>query len=501
MTTPPLTPERRLELLEHHQRAMADLLSAEDRLPQGTGKRWTYWAVTSLPYEGSYPGEDGDNTFPIRFIDPAYTPIAGAQAISPQLHSTFPRTVARTTNGQWCLPGELVMASPLPPPYGTTNKGRWLITPVKTYYYGKLNEPLTQLGSAVVSVYKQTPAGTWVDTLYDQTVWDSGFLGDGETLEANEWVRFEWETCAWVVTLTGVAPPGIKRFELLETLSLTGHAKAKLKQPDAGGGDWEDTDPVVEIEVYDPYRPEGMWNGLAGYQGFAVPRGETYTDPGEDPEDEEDDEERAAYDIVWMERPAQLLRFTSVGPMASGEMPVAVNWFDWQGKDPGSTITVYDPAGMFPDVHSGAQGLAYYNNKSSRYEVLRSDRVVMRGYATLTADCCGTSASIENFVGEPTGEFVGTPPELPTTAANPSNHAGLTGARVELERISNTMPALGWKVVSITQVLVHPIVAVRLNGLNFEYRTANWYVELCTTELNDWQVWHEGDDECPAEEV
>ena len=113
--TVPLTFERRMELVERDERSLAELLAAQDRIPQGLGKRWTHWAITTLPASGCYPG-DGTNTFPIRFCEPTYTPTAGAQPLLAQPNSTLPVTVARTTNGQWCLPGEMVMATPIPPP-------------------------------------------------------------------------------------------------------------------------------------------------------------------------------------------------------------------------------------------------------------------------------------------------------------------------------------------------------------------------------------------------
>ncbi len=205
MTTPKLTFERRLELLESSLHNLVNLQAAQDRLPQGVSKRWTYWALTSLPYEGDYPG-NGGNTFPIRFVDPTYTPTIGGQSLDAPVRSTTPRTVGRTTNGQWCAPGELVMATPIPPPPGTTDKGRWLITPQKTYYYGFLQGTLNRLSSTTVAVHTQSPAGTWNDISFALTVWDARFLATGVSLPANTWVRFEWESVAWVVTNAGCEP-------------------------------------------------------------------------------------------------------------------------------------------------------------------------------------------------------------------------------------------------------------------------------------------------------
>lgn len=199
MTLPPVNLERRVEQLESRLAALAPFADALERQPQGTGKRWTYWGVTSLPYSGSYPS-DGTNTFPFRFTDPTFTPTAGQRTLTTPLKTSVRRFIGRSTNGQWIAPGELCMISPLPPPPGTTGKGRWLITPSKTYYEGFLLTDLAPGGSALASVYRQTVPGGWSNLGYVQTVRDSGFLQHGRGLRAGTWVRYEWETTAWVVT-------------------------------------------------------------------------------------------------------------------------------------------------------------------------------------------------------------------------------------------------------------------------------------------------------------
>jgi hypothetical protein len=283
-------------------------------------------------------------------------------------------------------------------------------------------------------------------------------------------------------------------FELIDELSLTGtgsgHAKAKLLA--WNGSAWAAGDPAVEIEVYDWFG--GMWNGLAGYRGWAEYRPTQYTDPGEDEEDEEDDVLRTAFEIIWMERPAQLIKFVSTAAMSGGELSVTVSWFDWQGRDPGSSVIVYDPQDRYPDVHAGASGVAYYNNKDKRYEILDCQRIVQFASAVLSADCCGSTASITDFVGKPCGEYVGDPTTDPTSATNTVGRAGVSGSVVQLRRISNSM---AWEVTGITRVLVQPIVDVDISGTTFRKRTADCYLERCTTALNDWEVWHTGEVECP----
>lgn len=217
MSTPPLTFERRIERLEAENRRLSDLLEADSRQPQGRGRRWNFWGVSWEKTGESYPG-DGANTFPFRFVDLEYTAAVGTQTLTPHFRTgeaSIPK-VGRTTNGQWIAPGELCMVSPLPPPPGTEDKGRWLITPQKTWYYGFLQGELGRLSSTSASVYKQDPAGTWTRILPSVaspplvlTVWDARFLDSGTSLPAKTWVRFEWETVAWVVTNAGCAPEDV----------------------------------------------------------------------------------------------------------------------------------------------------------------------------------------------------------------------------------------------------------------------------------------------------
>lgn len=337
-----------------------------------------------------------------------------------------------------------------------------------------------------------------VSLLHSTTFLPSGLTKTGRALQdipPGAMVKITRRAAVWMIELLDKT---LVHFELIDELSITGtgsgHAKAKILT--WSGSEWVGGEDAVEIEVYDWF--PGMWNGLSGYRGWAEYRPTQYTDPGEDEEDEEDDVLRTVYEIIWMERPAQLIRFTSTGPMDGGELPVGVDWFDWQGRDPGSSITVHDPDGMFPDVHSGASGLAYYNNKEKRYEVLHADRVAIHAQAVLSENCCGSTVTFSSFEIKPCGQFVGEPPTAPTTAVNPCGHAGQTGATVTLRRISNAMPAPAWEVVEISKVVVQAITDLQLDGLNLQYRTTDIYVQRCESGANDWQTWHEGDDECPT---
>lgn len=282
----------------------------------------------------------------------------------------------------------------------------------------------------------------------------------------------------------------VVRFELTATLALSGNAEAKLMQPD-GSGAWEVTDPVVEIQVYDPFGGEGMWNGVSGYQGYAIPRGQSYLDTVPDP-----DETRPAYDIVWMERIAQEIQFTTteyMGASTAGRVAVTVNWYDGQGTDPGSVIA-RDPQGQFPDVHSGAKGTAVYDNHNGYYRIVSCQRVAIFAEALLTADSCGSSMSIDNFTIRPCGDHVGAPPTTPTAPSNLHDFAGLDNDKVSLRRINNTMPEPTWDVIAIDVHAKTVMVDVQVTGLTLQKKEITIYTQVCTTVAPSWATWHTGDD-------
>jgi len=268
------------------------------------------------------------------------------------------------------------------------------------------------------------------------------------------------------------------RFELTGTLALSGHAPAKLMIPDGSGG-WTAADPVVELEVYDPYGSEGMWNGVSGYQGWAFTRNQTYTDTAPDP-----DEVRPAYDIIWMERIAQEIQFTTteyMGQSTAGRVAVTVDWYDGQGVDPGSVIA-RDIAGQFPDVPSGAKGTAVYDNHNGYYRIVSCQRVVRIAKMLLNGACCATStATVDGFVGRPQGDDVLDPPTVPTTVNNPRAHAGIDNDEVLVVRINNTVNSLTWEIFDIDLHAVDVITTVEISGGNLQFKTKTTYVEQCST--------------------
>jgi hypothetical protein len=355
---------------------------------------------------------------------------------------------------------------------------------------GSMNEVLC-LGLCIAHVQFSDESHQYADRVAGQRVLNSAGTGPAKILHkgiANPSSEGEFECLVQIMDETGSLP--LIRFELTSSLSLGGNTPAKLLQPTAiGTGKWEAIDPEIAIQVYDPYEPEGMWNGGTGSQGWAYPRGQEYA------------EGVSAFDIVWMERPAQLIRGTSSGSWSDWQIPVAVSWFDWQGLDPGSSVMVHDPAHSWRDVPSGSEIIAYYNNKDERYEILHGQRVYRYARATLTDPMCGdTMAGIDSFEGLSTGDYIQPPEDAPTTASNPRRHAGLSGDTVTLLRIDNNLPNPTWEIIDVDKHVMQPIVGLQLDGLEYQYRTHDIYTEICTTDPNEWVTWLEGDDECPDEE-
>lgn len=329
----------------------------------------------------------------------------------------------------------------------------------------------------------------------DPTVTDpTKFLKTGSSGSAQIIDRPEVTGEQWGIVRLGNRPVETEtliRFELTGAIALGANAPAKLMQPSAiGTGIWEAVTPQVDIRVYDSYDPDGMWAAPSGSWGWAFPREQEYST------------DVAAYDIVWMERAAQLIRFTATQYMGQGTdwqlQSTSVDWYDWQGIDPGSTITIHDPNHSWQDVPTGAQGVAYYNNKDSRYEVLHADRVVQEGRATLNGALCAETSmvAITWVEGIVNGEFQIEPDTLPTTAINPRKHAGLSGDTVTLRRINNNMPNPDWEIVDVDKHLIEYVTDVELDGLDLKQTKREGYMEICTVDETVTTI-ATGTEECP----
>jgi hypothetical protein len=368
-----------------------------------------------------------------------------------------------------------------------TNTARASQVP-RGFYYGVLLEELVYQGEAEVEVWLWNVADAeWQaqDKIVDAKDW---FLEEGQSIPAGTKVRVSFNLNTWVVEST--LATGLVFFELQEDLTpLESHAKATILVWDADADDWVDTG--VEIELFDPFSDPGMWRGLQGYRGWAVARNDTYVDDMGTEEDESDDEERPEYNIVWMETKARVIRFKlkekfSGGSTSSATAEVASDEYFLQGKDPrddNGEVEIHDPQEIYDDTVEDCEGLAVYNDREDRYEVVRCQRIYKDASAELASELCGTTpASITEFEGHRVGEFAHDPDPIPTSARNPNGHAGKAGDHVSLRRISATE----WEVIDVLLHAVDMMTDIRLESGYIEKGIITVYVELCDDEI-DWQ--------------
>lgn len=326
--------------------------------------------------------------------------------------------------------------------------------PFERFAVGEVyNAPITPGGSGIVRVQFGTRTSstvtTWADTGLPHEIRAHDILEGDYPVGSRVFCAFHRQTSRWVIVNN--TETTLVHFELTNTLALSGDASAIILSDD--GADWADT--AEAIQVYDWYASEGMWAGITGYRGLAVKRDGVHASG------------RKKYDIVWMEQIAQTIQFTSteyMGYTTANRMEVTVNWFDHQGKDPGSTVIVRDPQGQFPDVHSGAKGTAVYDYHNLYYRVVACQRVALFAQGLLDGASCGSSMTIDTFAVKAVGDYVGSPPTAPTIPTNTCDHYGRDNDTVLLRRIDNTMPQPTWEVVDIEKHPFKVYTALRQAG-------------------------------------
>lgn len=265
----------------------------------------------------------------------------------------------------------------------------------------------------------------------------------------------------------------IVHFRLEATLTIGGTAQAALLSLAAGV--WNDSG--TDIEVCDWYaNGPGMWNGLTGYEGLAVRRGDEVNG-------------RSAYDIVWMERKAQWIRGTTseyIGASVAGRVSVVVDHYDAQGRDPGGTVNCFDPNNLFPATFSGAEVLAEYDNKNERYELKLAQQVVRFATALLNGTLCGSgSATIDTFVGIPQSLDVGDPDTIPTSVDNAGAFAGEDNDPALIMRTSNSPSNPTWTLVRVKLKERDLVSNVEITGGNLVQTKKNVWVHACNNTETD----------------
>jgi hypothetical protein len=205
-------------------------------------------------------------------------------------------------------------------------------------------------------------------------------------------------------------PKGTIRFKLTATLHLASTAAALLLNED-----WTSTG--TAITVRDPFIAPGCWMGYTDYEGWAI-----MGDGG-------------IYDIVWMERPALIIYFTLTQDTntSSGTTATFTTYFQQGDKSRGGSGLVYDVQSLYPRAKTGAKGIAIWNDRTERYEVVVCQQLGFIFKATATTFCPdSTDVTISGFARLNHSLYNQVPDPVPTTAYNRHGLAGRDGDSLTL---------------------------------------------------------------------
>lgn len=241
-------------------------------------------------------------------------------------------------------------------------------------------------------------------------------------------------TCVVAIQFPGATSTGsVVRFRLTGTLPIGESANALLLI-------WNGAAYVTSgttITVYDWWgaaagiSTRGMFAGDIGMEGMASAR-----------------EDGSGYDIIWMERYANSIGFTTTSPRMglSNSSFATIDYSFEQGVTPpldeNDELEVFDDQGLFPRALEGAHGWARLNEylnqdepETPYYQVWQCDQQVFMGHANLSQTMCAGDyeVTIIDFVGDSFAPFGQTPDPLPETAYNPLKLSGKNLTRVELK--------------------------------------------------------------------
>ena len=165
-----------------------------------------------------------------------------------------------------------------------------------------------------------------------------------------------------------------------------------------------------------------------------------------------------AYRIIQMQEKARYIQFMLIdkfGDSGTGlnnrkAANAAVNYFR-QGRNPGTTVQVWDLHERYPLAIAGAKGIAVYDDRCDNYDVVECEQQVIWGIGVLANDLCSSGSNepaitIKSFTPIKFGEFVLNPEVTPTYVGNPFGHAGKKDDKVLLQRTGT-----GWIITDISK--------------------------------------------------
>jgi hypothetical protein len=268
----------------------------------------------------------------------------------------------------------------------------------------------------------------------------------------------------WAVVRLGDVPQAIVHFQLQADLELGRSAEAAILSWD--GTQWVPSD--TAITVHDWYTTPGMWQAYNGFKGLALKNACL---------------ER--YEIVWMETPARSIEFVLNYAMYAGQALATVTNYYLQGKQPASTVIVYDAQNNYRRALPGAQGKARWNDQQRRYEVVECDQMAIALACQLGSDMCAGSSE-----GSLTGHTVLTfPPYGQSPAPVPGvarNHYHLAGRAGDACLVLWDEDAENWVIIQVAHHQIEVPIKYRYYNGNLQAKHRKIAVMYCEDET-DWR--------------
>lgn len=138
----------------------------------------------------------------------------------------------------------------------------------------------------------------------------------------------------------------VARFALTASLTPAGSATGEFLEWD--GAAYAGTGTFATFYDWDS---PGRWRGPSGYRGVAIRK-----------------KDSGRWEIIYLESIAQWITVSTTAAFSGGTSAGASVSDYWNGNDPGTTVDVHSPAGMFDDVADGIELLCHYNWTDGRYE-------------------------------------------------------------------------------------------------------------------------------------
>lgn len=302
---------------------------------------------------------------------------------------------------------------------------------------------------------------------------DSWLAGSGKGIKVVGPVRDGVVNARFGIPSTAV------RFRLKtgQTLTPLGSALARILTWDADESEWVEGD--SDITVAEPYTATtGQFRGFEGYEGWCVHRHGT------------------TYDIVWMEHPAEWIKFElqhKFGYATAGQALATVLEYT-NGRAPLAEVIVYENGlNTFGQSMEGSQGIAFYDYVTDRYVAVRCQQHCIFATATAVQMCPDSSEPLQvsNIRYLPHGEHVLTPDPEPLTYAaglrNPFLHAVAAGGGVLLEWDDGLEEGGAWRVYDVSRVAQWLTTKVEIITDSYGVKKLRGqkikaYIETCGTE-------------------